>query len=183
LTDAGYKLDGGKLLDKDGKPVEITVSYPISSKPRELIATYLQQQLKQLGISVKVDGKEFNAFIKQVYTAKDFDIDLGNQGGGFPDPDSYKSNIQTDGTQNASGYANPRIDDIFNQAGKEVDPAKRKVLYNEAQKTIADDSPVFFLYSLLEYKPMLKKIGGVTPSKGQRLDYNDVLTLWYNSTS
>jgi len=178
LSDAGYKLDAGKLLDKTGKAIELTVVFPTSSNPRKLIATYLEQQLKQLGITVKVDGKEFNAYVKQVQS-KDFDISLAAAGGGFPDPDSFKANIISTGTQNNTGYSNVRVDEIFKLGAKEVDTAKRKTLYDEAQKLISDDTPVFFLWNINSFSLFSKKVQGVVPNNGDQLYYNDALTRWY----
>jgi ABC-type transport system substrate-binding protein len=120
--------------------------------------------------------------VKQVQ-AKDFDISLAAAGGGFPDPDSFKSNIITDGTQNNTSYSNSKIDDIFKQGGKELDPAKRKALYDQAQQIISDDTPVFFLWNISSFSPFVKKIGGVVPNKGDQLYYNDAEARWYASAS
>jgi len=180
LTDAGYKVDGGKLMGKDGKAIELTVAFPTSSNPRKLIATYLQQQLQQLGITIKVDGKEFNAYLDQVVKQRDFDISLGASGGGFPDPDSFKSNAISTGTQNNPGYANPKIDELFAQGAKETDPAKRKTIYNEAQKILSDDTPYFFLWNLNSFNAFSKKVQGVKPGfKGSYHAFtNDNPTRW-----
>ncbi len=182
LADAGYKLDGGKLVSKDGKPIELTVLFPISSTPRKLIATYLEQQFKQLGISVKVDGKEFNTFTKQV-SAKDFDISLSAVGGGFPDPDGFRLRITTNGSGNYSQYSNPKVDELFKKGQSEADPAKRKAYYDEAQAIVTEDAPVMFLWAYTNFSPITKKIQGIVPAKGDRLDYNDAATRWYRLTS
>ncbi len=186
LADAGYKLDGsGNLLGKDGKPITLTVAFPTSSNPRVLTATYLQQQLKQLGIAVKVDGKEFNAYLDQVVKKKDFDVSLGAYGGGFPDPDSFKSQAITDGTQNTPGYSNKQIDDLFAQGAKETDPAKRKAIYDQAQKILTDDTPFLFLYNLNSFNAFNPKVQGVAPGyKGSEHAFtNDLLTRWYTQQS
>jgi peptide/nickel transport system substrate-binding protein len=182
LADAGYKLDGGKLMGKDGKPITLTVAFPTSSNPRKLIATYLQQQLQQLGFTINVDGKEFNAYLDQVYTKYDFDISLGASGGGFPDPDGFKSYVITKGTQNASGYTNPKIDDLFAQGAKETDPAKRKDIYNQAQQIISDDSPNYFLWNLNSFNLFSAKVKGIATGykgAGEFLVVNDSLTTWF----
>jgi peptide/nickel transport system substrate-binding protein len=178
LADAGYKLDGGKLLSKEGKPIELTVLYPTSSPPRKLIATFMEQQFKDLGITIKIEGLEFQAYINKV-DAKDYDINLGNRGGGFPDPDVSKSLFTSNGTQNKSGYNNPRIDELFKNGAVEVDPVKRKAIYDEAQKIIGEDTPVFFLWALTDYAMFNKSIDGVKVNKGQRLDYNDAILRWH----
>ena len=182
LTDAGYKMDGGKLVGKDGKPIELTVLFPISSTPRKLIATYLEQQFKQLGITIKVDGKEFNAFAKQV-SAKDFDISLSAVAGGFPDPDSFRLRITTDGSGNYSQYANPKVDELFKKGQSEADSGKRKAYYDEIQAIVSEDAPVMFLWGYTNFSPISKKVQGIVPSKGDRLDYNDASTRWYRVSS
>jgi len=182
LADAGYKLDGGKLMGKDGKAIELTVIFPTSSNPRKLIATYLQQQLQQLGISVKVDGKEFNAFLEQLTKTKDFDISLSATGGGLPDPDAFKSYAISTGTQNNTAYNNPKVDELFKSGAKELDTTKRKAIYDEAQKILSDDTPIFFLWNIASYSLFNKKVQGVVPNNGDQLYYNDALTRWYTGS-
>jgi peptide/nickel transport system substrate-binding protein len=182
LADAGYKLDGTKLMSKDGKPIELTVLYPTSSPPRKLVATYMEQQFKDLGVTIKVEGLEFQAYVDRV-DAKNFDIALGNRGGGFPDPDSFKSLFTSDGTQNKTGYKNPRVDELFKQGAVEVDPTKRKVIYDEIQKIIGEDSPIYFLWALTDYAMFNKSVEGVKPNKGQRLEYNDTWLRWFYAAS
>lgn len=178
LADSGYKIDGGKLINKAGAPIELTIVFPTTSNPRKLIATYLEQQLKQLGLAVKVDGKEFNAYVKQV-NAKDFDISLGASGGGFPDPDNFKSAVITGGTQNNTSYSNTRVDELFKQGAVETDPTKRQVTYTEIQKILNDETPIFFLWNLTNFSATTKRVGGVVVNKGDRLDLNDAVTRWF----
>lgn len=181
LTDAGYTLNGGKLQGKDGKPITLDVAFPTTSNPRKLIATYLQQQLQQLGITVTVDGKEFNAYLDQVVKKRDFDISLQATGGGFPDPDSFKFYVITDGTQNDAGYSNTTVDGIFKQAAQETDTTKRKTLYDQAQQAISDDSPYFFLWNLNSFELFSAKVKGVQPGfKGSYHGFtNNDITRWY----
>jgi len=182
LADAGYKLDGsGNLLGKDGKPITLDVAFPTSSNPRVLIGTYLQQQLKQIGITVNVDGKEFNAYLDQVVNQHDFDISLGAAGGGFPDPDGFKSNAITDGTQNNPGYSNPQVDALFKQGAIETDAAKRKTIYDQAQQILSDDTPYFFLWNLNSFELFSSKVKGVQPGfKGSYHGFtNNDITRWY----
>ena len=42
-------------------------------------------------------------------------------------------------------YRNPRIDQLFEAASVEMDPQKRKVLFDEAQQILHDEQPVIFL--------------------------------------
>lgn len=49
---------------------------------------------------------------------------------------------------NTQGYRNPKVDTLLEGAGKEMDAAKRKAAYVEAQKIIVADCPVAFLYEM-----------------------------------
>ena len=46
---------------------------------------------------------------------------------------------------NMSGYRNGRVDALLEQAGQEMDPAKRAALYKEFQKIVADEAPIAYL--------------------------------------
>ena len=46
---------------------------------------------------------------------------------------------------NTQSYVNPKVDELLASAGKEMNEAKRKAFYKDAQKLIVDDCPVAFL--------------------------------------
>ena len=52
--------------------------------------------------------------------------------------------IADEGTNNWSFYKNPRVDDLIDRAHEELDDARRKKLYSEAQEILADDAPWAF---------------------------------------
>ncbi|MFN0073915.1 MAG: ABC transporter substrate-binding protein, partial [Chloroflexota bacterium] len=54
LQDAGYRIDGGRLLGPNGQQLKFEVLYPSTSNPRKNIAAYMQQQYKLLGIELEV---------------------------------------------------------------------------------------------------------------------------------
>jgi peptide/nickel transport system substrate-binding protein len=179
LQDAGYQQQGGQLMGKDGQPVRLSVVYPTSSAPRGKIAAYLQQQYRELGIQVDVKALDFNAYSDQVQKQRDFDINLAAWGGGSVDPDlSAKPLLITGGQQNAMGYSNPQLDQLFKQGSGELDENRRKQLYNQAQQLVATDLPVHYLYAIKGFSALSKKVQGVVPAKGDRLDYNDAILAW-----
>lgn len=66
------------------------------------------------------------------------------------DPDQYGWWHSTQAT-NISRYQNPRVDKLLEDARKETDQQKRKVLYFEFQRYLVEDVPVIFMYHLPEY--------------------------------
>jgi peptide/nickel transport system substrate-binding protein len=177
LQEAGYRLEGGRLLDSANQPIRLTVLYPVSSGPRAKIAAYLQQQYKQLGIDIEVKGLDANAYFEEA-KQKHFDLSLNTWGGGSIDPDTSKSQLVTGGTQNYTGFSNPTVDDLFKRGASELDETKRKQLYDQVQQLVSSELPSFYLYSLTSFSPVSKQLLGVQPNKLDRLDYNDALTRW-----
>jgi peptide/nickel transport system substrate-binding protein len=179
LRDAGYQMQGQQLMGKDGQAVRLQVLFPTSSAPRAKIATYLQQQYKALGIEVEVKGLDFNAYTDLVQNRHDFDISLATYGGGSLDPDlGPKAQLIQNGQQNVTGYASARVDELFKQASVELDETKRKELYDQLQVQVTSDLPSHYLYALKAIDAFSKKVQGVTPRRGDRLDYNDALLGW-----
>ena len=138
----------------------------------------MQQQYRQLGIEVDVRGLDPNAYFEEVQKMS-YDISLGSWGGGSIDPDlSSKEQYLSTGQQNRTGFASPRIDQLFQQGAVEQDEAKRKQIYNEIQKVVNDELPSMFLYSALTFTPMSKRVSGVQTTRFDSLNVNDAITRW-----
>jgi peptide/nickel transport system substrate-binding protein len=179
LGEAGYAVQGGRLMGKDNQPIKLQVLFPSSSVARAKIAAYLQQQYKDLGIEVEVKGLDFNAYTDLVQNRHEFDLSIGTYGGGSLDPDlGPKAQLIQNGQQNVTGYANPRVDELFKQGSTELDETRRKQVYDQLQVQVATDLPEHYLYALKAVDVFSRKVQGVVPRKGDRLDYNDALLSW-----
>lgn len=63
------------------------------------------------------------------------------------DPDLNIQPFQvTDGDFNDSGYSNPEVDDLLNEARRTSDEAERKELYDQAMEILHEDVPYIYLY-------------------------------------
>ncbi len=183
LDDAGYKVGAdGIRVSKDGKPLKFRLEYNSGNKQREMISIIAQQYLKDIGIAVDVSAVEWNAYLDKVNKTHDVDMFVLGWIGGW-DPASTKNIWGTDAGQNSTGYANTKVDDLYQKA--ETVPgcqqADRKALYVEIQKMIADDQPYVFLYTnenLLVYN---KRVN-VNPLTGQGVTY-DIEKLSINPKS
>lgn len=165
LQEAGFTVSGG-ALQKGGQPVKLEILWPTTSQPRGKMATYAQQQWKELGIDVTVTGMEFNAMVDRYSRLKDFDIVMGSFSQSSLDPDTINSQYKSDGSQNAGGYNNPKVDELLTQGAVELDEAKRKTIYNDLQKIVVDDLPVFPMLTLKTFTIFDKRVTGVVPLKG-----------------
>jgi peptide/nickel transport system substrate-binding protein len=179
LADNGYKLEGSSLLGKDAKPLKFTVIYEPNDATAKAVCSYIQQQLKLVGIEVSVETKDPQAYLAAILTKK-YDAAVGFAGGAtFPDPDSRKTFYTKDGTYNVAGYVVPRLDEIFSQGAIELDAEKRKALYQEAMQILSEDLPSQIFYTRVYYVAANKKLGGVAPSKSSTLLSHSSIATWY----
>jgi oligopeptide transport system substrate-binding protein len=161
LTDAGYKVDGGKLIGKDGKAVDLTLTY--SDTPRNKTRNeWLANNYKtNLGVEFKlnpVESTAYTALTKDVKTAPQTFI-LG-WCADYPDPQNWLSVYWMTGAFGERiGFGDKDLDAKMQSADKELDPAKRMALYAEAQKDLIGMAPgAFFWNNVNTYlvKPWVK---------------------------
>ena len=123
------------------------------------------------------DGLEFNAFTDKYQRLRDFDIAMGSYNA-TADPDSFEAQVTTNGTQNASGYSNPRVDQLIQLGAAEQDEAKRHQLYDEMQRLIVDDLPQYFMLTVKNFTALDNRVGGVRPSRGVESCARTISRFW-----
>jgi len=94
-----------------------------------------------LGTKITLQATDFNTAYSR---AKAGDYDAMVMGWlGFVDPDEYLGEIVgSKGFRNIHFYANPKMDDLLERGRTEIDPVKRKAVYAEAERLVAEDLPV-----------------------------------------
>ena len=149
LADAGLTdIDGDGILEnKDGVPFRFDFLLSASDERAERFAEFYQSSLADHGINmniVKVDDasyqdrlndRKFDAYWSGWVTGVDADFLISI----FRTPSETES-------YNNTGYSNPELDALLDNADKELDPDVRKDLYVQAQQIIHEDQPYLFLY-------------------------------------
>lgn len=110
-------------------------------------AELIKAQLDEVGIVVDLRLMEMNTWVQRLYIQKDFDMGYTNYT--HPaDPDvGWKriyvcSNIVPAPFTNGSGYCNPEVDRLFEQAATELSERRRGDIYKRLQRKLASDVPV-----------------------------------------
>jgi peptide/nickel transport system substrate-binding protein len=151
-----YKRDVNKakqlLQEANVGPIEFTMltqtSEPAYAKD---VAQLVQQQLAEVGIKMNIELLEFNQWVDRWLKA-DFDMSPGLNGGNA-DPDYYIFRyFTTDGNLNfVTSYQNNTVSDAIKQARTLTDPARRKLLYDQVQRTLVDEAPFIWLFVGRDY--------------------------------
>ncbi|MFM0033647.1 ABC transporter substrate-binding protein [Paraburkholderia strydomiana] len=151
----------GRLLDEAGLPRQsngfrfpLTIDYNPYDPTFARLAEYLRQTLRRIGIESTVRSQDFGAYVKRIYTDRDFDLDANFLGNTF-DPTVgvqrlYWSRNFRKGVpfSNASHYDNPEVDRLLEAAAVENDPATRVKYFRQFQQVVGRDLPIIDLVTL-----------------------------------
>ncbi len=137
--------DGDGVLDKDGKPLALGLSYPSQSAQRGQMALQVQEQLRQVGIRVEINRLDGPVWAERRGRGN-FDIDFSSA---TLDP-SPSGLVQSwscagRGGSNVAHYCDPKVDSLLSRALH--DRKNALALYRQAVRTIVSDAPALFLYS------------------------------------
>ncbi|MGL5083218.1 MAG: ABC transporter substrate-binding protein [Microcoleaceae cyanobacterium] len=170
LLSAGFSYDqAGKLIDDQGNPVRFTLLVSAGKKVREQMATQINQDLSRLGIQMDTQFLSFNTYVERLSQARDWDAYLGGfTGGSGVEPHggyniwSINGRLHTfnqgpqPGEEGITGWVvsdwEQRVDDIFVQASQEFDENKRRQLYGEFQKIVAEELPFLYMVNPLSFE-------------------------------
>ncbi|WP_217597612.1 ABC transporter substrate-binding protein [Cohnella sp. GbtcB17] len=132
------------------------------NKVQEAISLYVQQKLKDVGITVELSSMDASAFVAKFTDPKatDFDLVVSGYIMGF-DPDAYSMLFTSDGSSNYSHYSNPEVDELFKQGAGEGDAAKREEIYKKAQTIVAEDAAIYPIAYTKTIVALDKRYGGL----------------------
>jgi ABC-type transport system substrate-binding protein len=101
----------------------------------------LQMWQKNLGIRVEVQQTEFATFLQDLNRRR-FQMFRIGWIADYPDPENFLDLLfHSKSTNNHTGYRNPEVDALLEQARVEPDEATRFRLYNRIEQMIVDDAP------------------------------------------
>ena len=113
------------------------------------LCEYIQQQLSQFGIEIKIDVNTGATFRDMVANSK-LEFFRGSWIADYPDAENYLalfySKNHSPGGPNYTHYTNTNFDKLYEQAMLETNGILRILLYNEMNKIIVNDAVVVPLY-------------------------------------
>ncbi|MFO0781105.1 MAG: hypothetical protein U0519_04485, partial [Candidatus Gracilibacteria bacterium] len=152
-----YKIDKTKdqpvRLGKDGKPMSFTLlvrAYDegtILADEVQKTTQFLQTQWAQLGIDLKVEALDSQAYLQKLQ-AREFDMALAGQSLGYNlDTYSYWHSSQaTPMGLNLSNYRSFGADQLIEKIRDTFDSGQKDKYLKDLAKVIASDVPAIFLY-------------------------------------
>jgi peptide/nickel transport system substrate-binding protein len=159
-----------KLLAKNGynskNRLSFTLKTNINNTTRLYSAQIIQQQLRRVGIDMKIKAMEWQAFLNTVVHPRNYEVIMLGWGLSLmPDAKSiWHSSSDFSGGFNLVGYSNKRVDLLIIEAEETLDRKKLSKIYQEIYRLIVKDNPYIFLYIPDSIVAVNKQIKGVTDS-------------------
>jgi peptide/nickel transport system substrate-binding protein len=175
LDEAGWKVGPDGIRVKDGKRFSFTLLANNGNEVRRDIATLVQDDLKQVGIEVKVEIYEWAVLLKRFVNKGEFDAIVLGWGLGY-DFDQYGiwHSSQTHPEElNFIGYNNPEVDHLLTDLRQEYARPEIIRLASKLQQAIYADQPYLFLFVPEGTSVMWKgsyRIRRPGPSPGEWID-------------
>jgi peptide/nickel transport system substrate-binding protein len=134
------------LLEEAGEPNGFSFTLKIDPSPtNQQIGQVIQNNLKPAGIDVKLEQEEFGTLLDDSTNGNFQALFLGWSGRIDPDLNIYDFTV-TNGDFNDSGYSNPEVDKLLNEARTTSDRDRRKELYGQVMEILHEDVPYVYLY-------------------------------------
>ncbi|MDJ0715264.1 MAG: peptide ABC transporter substrate-binding protein [Prochloraceae cyanobacterium] len=154
LDEAGWKdSNGDRIRDKNG--VEMKVLFQTSVNPlRQKTQQIIKRDLESIGIGVELKAIDAQIFFSSDPASNDTvehfyaDLQMFSRQSSSPDPADYMKIFTCDQIpqkanswvgNNATRYCNPKYDDFWKKATKELDPDKRREMFIKMNDMLVDD--------------------------------------------
>ena len=174
LKQAGFKYrDGNQILaDPQGHQVEFNLyTADAGGTGRVQMAAIIRSDLESLGMKVNLVPVEFNTLVNKLMSSFDWDmVMIGLTGGVEP---HFGQNVwySSGGLHLWNPHqvkpATPwekRMDEIYDLGAQELDENKRKVLYDEFQRIVAQELPVIYTVLNVDMFAVRNKFGNLKPT-------------------
>ena len=145
LEQAGWRLGGDGVYAKGGRPLRLRCLTFSGDPLRTSEDVLLQAQLAKAGIHLELIARRMATVWDWVYDGN-FDIaDFAWIGNPFVLSGSQET-YRTDGSGNPGRFSDPTVDDLFQRATGELDPARAADLGNEIDRRLWAQLPSIPLY-------------------------------------
>ncbi|GBD30382.1 Periplasmic dipeptide transport protein [bacterium HR32] len=113
------------------------------------VAQVIQAQLREVGVVATLEQVEWGTYIDR-WVKRDFDT-MVELRGGDPDPDRFLyRTFHSAGAVNNFLFKDEAVDRLLERGRVNLDPERRKPIYEELQVLLVERAPALFLYTPFE---------------------------------
>ncbi len=177
LQEVGFSRGADGFMQKDGKPLALSLKVPIEKESEAVkrVVLAFKNYLKNIGVDIKVEFKEWQAWKEDVFFEHDFDIIFAIWV--FDDSADISSLFHSGEIgawkNNFGGYSNPEVDGLINESKLTLDHEKRRTINRKLHALLTDENPYTFLWTLTNYAAYHKKVRRVAIHPYKFFSYAD----------
>jgi peptide/nickel transport system substrate-binding protein len=177
LQEAGFSRAADGFMQKDGKRLALSLKVPIEKESEAVkrVVLAFKNYLKNVGVDIKVEFKEWQAWKEDVFLEHDFDIVFAIWV--FDDSADISSLFHSgeigSWKNNFGGYSNPEVDGLINESKLTLDHEKRRTINRKLHAILAEENPYTFLWTLTNYAAYHKKVRRVAIHPYKFFSYAD----------
>jgi peptide/nickel transport system substrate-binding protein len=172
LEGAGWRRGPDGIRVKDGVRASVRFSVSAGDTARALYQQLIQQNLKDVGIEVRIDNKTdaqlFGLWADNgMFARGNFDLGMSRYGGHLNPSNSLvrhtTGNIPSDqnpGTRTFAHWSNPAFDAAYAEADSTLDQEVRKKAYERAARIWADETPAIPLFAQIRAAAWSNRLQG-----------------------
>ncbi|HAG69900.1 MAG TPA: ABC transporter substrate-binding protein [Lachnospiraceae bacterium] len=149
LKEAGYE---------NGFDLKITV--PSNYQPHVDTAQVLVEQYKKIGVNASIDLVEWNSWLSDVYTNRDFESTVIGVDASNMTARALLERFCSDAGNNFINFNDARYDETFKKAITTADDEESTALYKELERILAEDAANVYLQDMAEFVALNRKFTG-----------------------
>ena len=180
LDAAGWQRGSDGLRYRDGAPLALELATTSGDRTRELIEEVLQSQWRKLGVAIRLKNQPARVLLGSTVSRRNFDMAMFawiSAPENVPRSELYSDEVPSAANgwsgQNFIGFRNATADHLIDALETELDPGKRKALWQQFQALYAEELPALPLYFRANAYVLPKWLEGVTPT-----GHSGPSTLW-----
>ena len=185
LQQDGFRLQGASLRDREGHAVEFSIITNAGNKPRERMATMIQQDLAKVGITVHVVTLDFASLIERITESYNYEGALLGMVNMDLDPNA-QMNLWLSSAENHQW--NPRqklpetaweaeIDRLMKEQAASLEPARRKTCFDRVQEIAVEQQPFIYLVNKNALSAVAATVANASPVVLRPQTYWNIETL------
>ncbi len=152
--------NGDGVRERGGRPLRLALLVPTTSRARQQAAQLVQDQLRRVGVELRIQPLEFGVFDRRTaagdFEAMFFSWTLD------PSPVYLAHWWRSGAPDNRGGYASPAFDSLFAEAAAATTRTEALPRWQRVLEQLNDDAPGVFIYSPRNHAAVARRLDGVT---------------------
>jgi peptide/nickel transport system substrate-binding protein len=174
LDEAGWQPGADGIRENGGRKLHLSISSTSGNTLRENVEQLVQAGWKSVGVDLEIKNATAAVLVGEwsengLVQRGNFDIAYygftpGIDPSGTISPRFHSKQIPQESNQgegdNGMRYRDPQVDQWIEEADRTLDQARRKELYGQVMRKIAEDVPVIYLYNRANVEAVSQRLQG-----------------------